>query len=301
MGLDSTKPTVQQTYGEAIESTRANFQDFAAHKTDRTAHGIADLWKGRPGYERVPSLDVTSLGIGGVFKTAWDVGQGGDGAVVLSGEVELGGAAGVTVTHNLGHTNYLVKLTPLADGGRVGEVWYTKASNTLVVYNTGQPRIRAAIEISNEAGMDTPAAWRWVHPGELEVMGQALLRNLVETQDLRPDADGSRTLGAATRRWGDGHFKAMTLGGVTRTAWPGAAGATNGEVIQSGALTLNGANGVTLTHNHGNTSYLVKVVPTGQSTGQVGEVSVVKAANTVTVYNTGRAGLPADFELSAIV
>lgn len=72
-----------------------------------------------------------------------------------------------------------------------------------------------------------------------------------------------------------------------------------GLVVLSGSVTLNGSDGVTVTHNKGDTNYLLKLLPTGATPGDVGEVSYVKAANTVTIYNTGRPRLPADYELSA--
>lgn len=239
------------------------------------------------------------LTLGGIRRSSWPQ-FNGDGDMVLSGSVELAGTEGVTVTHNLGHTNYQVLLQSLADGSRVGEVWYTRAANTLVVYNSGEPRLQASIMIFNDAGMTTPSAWRWTHPGELEVLGQVLLRNLAETQALRPDGDNTRNLGEADRRWAQGHFGAVYLGGVGKSAWPTATAGGNGAVVLSGAVVLAGADGVTITHNKGDANYLIKVLPTGSAPGRAGEISYIKAANTCTVYNSGEARLAADFELSAV-
>lgn len=45
---------------------------------------------------------------------------------------------GRTLTHNYGHTNYQVIINPTADpGGNLGEVWYSKAVNTVTIYNSG--------------------------------------------------------------------------------------------------------------------------------------------------------------------
>ncbi|OGC00152.1 hypothetical protein A2V82_16585 [candidate division KSB1 bacterium RBG_16_48_16] len=75
----------------------------------------------------------------------------------------------------------------------------------------------------------------------------------------------------------------------------------NGYVFQTGGITLNGQIGVTVTHNKGDTSYLVKISPTGLTAlGKVGDIAYVKSANTVVVYNSGQANLSADVELSAI-
>lgn len=48
------------------------------------------------------------------------------------------GQAGRTITHNYGHTDYQVIINPTADpDGFLGEVWFNKAANTVVVYNSG--------------------------------------------------------------------------------------------------------------------------------------------------------------------
>lgn len=63
-------------------------------------------------------------------------------AMVLAtqnGASNFAGPAGVTITHNLGHTNYRVRVTPTVDpGGYLGEVWVVKSANTFVVYNSGK-------------------------------------------------------------------------------------------------------------------------------------------------------------------
>lgn len=74
--------------------------------------------------------------------------------------------------------------------------------------------------------------------------------------------------------------------------------ALTGALLLNGSVTLNGADGVTITHNKGDTKYLLKLMPTGSAPGDVGEISYVKAANTCTIYNTGRPRIVADYELS---
>ena len=45
---------------------------------------------------------------------------------------------GRTITHNLGHQNYNVTVIPTADpAGYLGEIYLTKADNTVVIYNSG--------------------------------------------------------------------------------------------------------------------------------------------------------------------
>ena len=48
------------------------------------------------------------------------------------------GAAGRTLTHNLGTTNYHIIIEPTADpGGLLGEIYVTKSANEVVVFNSG--------------------------------------------------------------------------------------------------------------------------------------------------------------------
>lgn len=52
--------------------------------------------------------------------------------------VAFAGSAGRTITHNYGHTDYMVQIDPVEDTvGYLGDVWVSKASNTAVVYNSG--------------------------------------------------------------------------------------------------------------------------------------------------------------------
>ena len=52
--------------------------------------------------------------------------------------VAFAGSSGRTITHNYGHTDYQVIVNPVADpAGFLGEVWYSKSSNTVVIYNSG--------------------------------------------------------------------------------------------------------------------------------------------------------------------
>lgn len=74
--------------------------------------------------------------------------------------------------------------------------------------------------------------------------------------------------------------------------------AFTGAPLLNGSVTLNGVDGVTVTHNKGDTKYLLKIMPTGSAPGDAGEISCVKAANTCTIYNTGRPRIVADYELS---
>jgi hypothetical protein len=123
----------------------------------------------------------------------------------------------------------------------------------------------------------------------------------VVTGNIVPDTNMMRSLGSVIKQWLDGYFKQLTLGGVTRTTWPTAVAGSNGNVFMSGATVLNGQNGATITHNKGDTNYLVKAMPKDVGTfGLVGEISVVKAANTCVLYNSGIASISADIELSNI-
>lgn len=70
-------------------------------------------------------------------------------------------------------------------------------------------------------------------------------------------------------------------------------------LVASGACTLAGQAGVTVTHNHGSTAYVVSVMPSGSAPGAVGELSVVRAANTAVIYNSGESGGSADYLITA--
>lgn len=56
----------------------------------------------------------------------------------MQGESTFNSTSGRTISHSLGHTNYIVNLVPLADtGGDLGDVYISKAANAFTVYNTG--------------------------------------------------------------------------------------------------------------------------------------------------------------------
>lgn len=56
----------------------------------------------------------------------------------MQGESVFASTSGKTVTHNLGHANYIVNIIPLADPkGDLGDVWVIKSANTVTVYNSG--------------------------------------------------------------------------------------------------------------------------------------------------------------------
>ncbi len=97
----------------------------------------------------------------------------------------------------------------------------------------------------------------------------------------------------------------IVLGGIAKTVWPSGVPGSSGQVLQTGSVALAGMDGVTVTHNVGSLLYLVKVLPTGTDGKDVGEITYVKAANTVTIYNTGEGSqynsmISADIEISAL-
>ncbi|QUO43467.1 hypothetical protein KDJ56_11200 [Brevibacillus composti] len=57
---------------------------------------------------------------------------------VLTGNANFNSAAGTTITHDVGHTNYDVGIVPTQNpNGYLGEVFISKAANSFVVYNSG--------------------------------------------------------------------------------------------------------------------------------------------------------------------
>ncbi len=82
------------------------------------------------------------------LKTEIETARGGFGSLdarldaletqTLQGESTFAGTSGRTVSHSLGHTNYIVNVVPIQDtGGDLGDVFISKASNAFTVYNTG--------------------------------------------------------------------------------------------------------------------------------------------------------------------
>jgi len=144
------------------------------------------------------------------------------------------------------------------------------------------------------------ASVRWLK-GWFDSIAVTNIDGDVDTENINPKSDNSYRLGSVTKQWANGYFAQITLGGVGKTVWPSAVAGSNGAVIQSGAITLLCQDGVTVTHNHGSTSYLVKTNVTGLGNlGRIGDIAYVKAANTVVIYNSGISGISADVEISAI-
>jgi len=64
-------------------------------------------------------------------------------------------------------------------------------------------------------------------------------------------------------------------------------------------VSLGGQDGVTITHNLNTSSYITKVAPRDLTPfGMVGDISMVRALNTVTIYNSGIAGINAEVEIT---
>lgn len=66
------------------------------------------------------------------------------------GDFSYAGTGGQTITHNLGHTNYVVNAWATSDtGGDLGDVYVSRAANAFTVYNTGGYRGGARYQIIN--------------------------------------------------------------------------------------------------------------------------------------------------------
>lgn len=66
------------------------------------------------------------------------------------GDFAFAGTRGQTITHNLGHTNYVVNVSATADtGGDLGDTYVSRAANAFTVYNTGGYRGGARYQIMN--------------------------------------------------------------------------------------------------------------------------------------------------------
>lgn len=70
--------------------------------------------------------------------------------VTSQGDFSFAGTRGQTITHNLGHTNYVVNASATSDtGGDLGDVYVSRAANAFTVYNTGGYRGGARYQIMN--------------------------------------------------------------------------------------------------------------------------------------------------------
>ena len=71
-------------------------------------------------------------------------------ATTAQGDFAFAGTRGQTITHNLGHTNYVVNVSATADtGGDLGDTYVSRAANAFTVYNTGGYRGGARYQIMN--------------------------------------------------------------------------------------------------------------------------------------------------------
>jgi len=71
-----------------------------------------------------------------------------------------------------------------------------------------------------------------------------------------------------------------------------------GKYIKSGSSTFNSTTGRTIAHTVGNTAFEISITPTANPGGYLGEVWVIKAANTFTVYNSGSSTVGFDWVLT---
>ena len=71
-------------------------------------------------------------------------------STTAQGNFAFAGTRGQTVTHNLGHTNYVVNVSATADtGGDMGDVYISRAANAFTAYNTGGYRGGGRYQIMN--------------------------------------------------------------------------------------------------------------------------------------------------------
>jgi hypothetical protein len=109
-------------------------------------HGVSN--KATPvNADKVPNIDTengnvlktsTWTNIKAFLKTYFDSLYSAIADLQPPAPVAFAGSSGHTITHNYGHTNYQISVNPVADpGGFLGEIWFVKSDNTVVVYNSG--------------------------------------------------------------------------------------------------------------------------------------------------------------------
>jgi len=186
-------------------------------------------------------------------------------------------------------TDHPYKVRP--DNYDTAGVWIEQEADVAAASETKAGILEIATNAEIDTGTDNTRA---VSPSGLE-------HKMVSLGDILPSVTDTKNIGSAVFRWLNGYFKNLTLGGVSRDSWPTAVAGSNGNVFFSGSVTLAGQDGVTVTHGKGDTSYLVKTLPTGiGGLGRIGDISYLKAANTVVIYNSGHGGFTADIELSNV-
>ena len=94
------------------------------------------------------------------------------------------------------------------------------------------------------------------------------------TRNFVPRANLEGGIGTAKKRWGEAYFDKLSVRIIEGTT-------------AQGDLTFAGTRGQTVTHNLGNTNYVVNVSATADTGGDMGDVYISRAANAFTVYNTG--------------
>ncbi len=56
----------------------------------------------------------------------------------LQGDSNFHGEVGVSIMHNLGHTDYIVNIISMTNtDGDLGDVWFNKAANAFTIFNSG--------------------------------------------------------------------------------------------------------------------------------------------------------------------
>ena len=80
--------------------------------------------------------------------------------------------------------------------------------------------------------------WPGYINGNFDIIDTVLGLCLRKDTDPSPDADNVRTLGSALLRWLNGYFNQITLGGITRSAWPspGSGSQSMDDVYNNGSV-----------------------------------------------------------------
>ena len=224
----------------------------------------------------------------------------GSEAPGYNGSDNLAGPSGVTITHNLGISNYQPEIEITEESGAVGEVWVTDVGvNAFKVRNSGIGEdaftwaIHTETIAANHRGTDNLAG-----PD-----GVTITHNL-GISNYQPEIEVTEESGATGEIWitdiGANKFKVRNSG-ICTAGFLWAIYGENVEADHRGNNNLAGSGGVTIQHNLDLAFYQLQVTVTEES-GATGEIWITDiTTNSFVVRNSGTGAASFSWVIYAVV